>query len=235
VPEAVAPAGSPAPADEPAIAAEVFGPALGPVRAYAALLAGPAAERGLIGPREVGRLWTRHLLASAVISELVPTGVRLVDLGSGAGLPGLVLALARPDLDVVLVERMARRVRFLTEALAELSLSNASVVAGTAEEVAGRVAGDVVVARALAPLAALLPLAVPLCVAGGRILAVKGARVAEEIAAATAVIQRLHLAPPEICRAGVGVVDPPVTVVRVSVPQRRPAEPRRPPSRRSRR
>src|SRR5882757_1755602 len=143
---------------------------------FAELLAAVGIERGLIGPREVDRLWDRHLLNSAVVGEYLPHGARVVDVGSGAGLPGIPLCLARPDLDVTMLEPMARRVAWLNEVVDTLSLS-ARVVRGRAEEPAikQQLAGaDVVTARAVAPLARLWTWSAPLLRQGGRLVALKG-------------------------------------------------------------
>jgi 16S rRNA (guanine527-N7)-methyltransferase len=136
----------------PPQAEQVFGPVTAAAEHYARLLAGPAVTRGLIGPREVPRLWERHLLNSAAIAELVPHPCSLVDLGSGAGLPGIVLALLLPDVTVTLLEPMLRRVTFLEECVHALGLENAQVRRGRAEDLAGRLSADVVTARAVAPL-----------------------------------------------------------------------------------
>src|SRR5262249_42996662 len=141
-------------------------------------------ERGLIGPREVDRLWERHLLNSAVIAPLIPSGARMVDLGSGAGLPGIPLAIVRPSLDVTLLESMARRVEWLEYVTATLGL-DVTVVRGRAEEPASmrRVGGaDVVVARAVAPLAKLCEWSLPLLGDGGSLIAMKGSSAADEVA-----------------------------------------------------
>ncbi|HEX4470680.1 MAG TPA: 16S rRNA (guanine(527)-N(7))-methyltransferase RsmG [Nocardioides sp.] len=147
---------------------------------YAELLATEGVLRGLIGPREVPRLWDRHLLNCALVGPLVPEGASVADLGSGAGLPGLVLAIARPDLRVSLIEPMARRVAFLEEACAELGLGSVEVVRGRAEECRSRF--DVVTARALAALPKLLGWGMPLVAEGGQLLAMKGSSAAAEIA-----------------------------------------------------
>src|SRR3954447_14587324 len=140
----------------PAPAAKVFGSRLPLAVRYAELLGTVAVERGLIGPREGGRIWSRHLLNSAVVEDLVPIDARVVDVGSGAGLPGLALALARPDLQVALVEPLLRRTEFLTEAVRALELADrVRVVRGRAEDGATRLAvggAAIVVARAVAPL-----------------------------------------------------------------------------------
>ena len=161
--------------------AEVFGSALPQLEAYADLLAGPGTERGLLGPREVPRLWERHLLNCAGLSELIADGEVVLDLGSGAGLPGLVLALQRPDVQVVLVESLQRRADFLVEAVAALGLRNTLVRRARAEELSLQV--DVVTARAVAPLDKLAGWALPLLRPKGRLLALKGEKAAEELAA----------------------------------------------------
>jgi 16S rRNA (guanine527-N7)-methyltransferase len=174
---------------------------------FAALLAGPGVERGLIGPREAPRLWERHLLNCAGLATLIPEGATVADLGSGAGLPGLVLALVRPDCDVTLVEPLLRRTTFLTEAVEELGLSNVEVVRGRAEELHGRAEFDVVTARALAPLERLLGWAMPLVAPGGELLAMKGSSAAEEIAAAGPVLTRLGCGDPrQVAVSGTTVV-----------------------------
>jgi 16S rRNA (guanine527-N7)-methyltransferase len=170
----------------PAEAAAVFGPALDRAAAYARLLATDGTVRGLIGPREVSRLWDRHLLNSAAIATLVPADARVVDVGSGAGLPGIPLALARPDLAITLLEPLARRVAFLTECVERLGLEQVTVVRGRAEEgpVRRELGGaDVVTARAVAPLDRLAGWCLPLLRPGGQLLALKGSTAAEELAA----------------------------------------------------
>jgi 16S rRNA (guanine527-N7)-methyltransferase len=198
----------------PPAAAEIFGTALPQALRYARLLAGPAAERGLIGPEETGRIWTRHLLNCAAVAELVPHPAAVVDLGSGAGLPGIVLAMLLPDIEVTLLEPMARRVAFLTECVAELNLGNAVVRRGRAEDMAGRLAADVVVARAVAPLDRLAVLAAGLARPGGLVLAMKGAGAADEMTRAQSAFRRLGVRDIELVEAGSGKVEPAVTVVR---------------------
>jgi 16S rRNA (guanine527-N7)-methyltransferase len=184
---------------------------------YAELLATDGVVRGLIGPREAPRLWDRHLVNCAVVAELVPNASSVIDVGSGAGLPGIVLAIARPDLTVALVESLARRVAFLAEAIAALGLSGGvSVVHARAEESVGRLApADVVTARAVAPLDRLAAWCLPLAAVGGRLLALKGSSAAEEVAEHRAVVARLGGSAPVLRRCGVGLVDPPTTVVEV--------------------
>jgi 16S rRNA (guanine527-N7)-methyltransferase len=157
---------------------------------YAALLATKGVSRGLIGPREVPRLWDRHLLNCALIAPLVPEASRVVDIGSGAGLPGLVLAIARPDLQVTVVEPMARRVAFLEEAVAVLRLDSVTIARARAEEWAPASRFPVVTARAVAPLPTLLAWAMPLVADDGEVLAIKGSGAAAEIEAATSVLRR---------------------------------------------
>jgi 16S rRNA (guanine527-N7)-methyltransferase len=165
-------------------AAEVFGAALPQLEAYAALLAGPGTERGLLGPREVPRLWERHLLNCAGLSELITDGQVVLDLGSGAGLPGLVLALMRPDVQVVLVESLQRRATFLSETVESLGLRNTVVRRNRAEELHRKVEVDVVTARAVAPVDRLAGWAMPLLRPGGRLLAMKGEQAQAELDAA---------------------------------------------------
>ena len=159
-------------------------PARGGLERYADLLATAGVERGLIGPREAPRLWERHLVNCAVVAEpggLVPAGADVIDVGSGAGLPGLVWALVRPDLRVTLLEPLLRRATFLTEAVVALGLTNVQVERGRAEEC--RLRAGVVTARAVAPLDRLLRWCLPLVRPGGALLALKGSSVADEIAA----------------------------------------------------
>jgi 16S rRNA (guanine527-N7)-methyltransferase len=156
--------------------------ALPGLTAYAALLADAGVVRGLIGPREVPRLWDRHLLNSLAVEPLVPAGARVADVGSGAGLPGLAVALARPDLAVDLIEPLLRRTVFLGEAVDALGLADRVRVVRARAEEAERGAYDVVLARAVAPLATLAAWCLPLLRPGGALLALKGDRAAEELA-----------------------------------------------------
>jgi len=175
----------------PPAAVEVFGAALPQVEAYAALLAGPGTERGLLGPREVPRLWERHLLNCAALSSLVEDGQVVLDLGSGAGLPGLVLALQRPDVQVVLVESLQRRAQFLTECVEALGLRNTLVRRARAEELHGKLEVDVVTARAVAPVDRLAQWSLPLLRPGGRLIAIKGEQALAELEVARPVLARL--------------------------------------------
>lgn len=167
---------------EPAASA-IFGPRLGLARRYAEALAGPGVERGLVGPREVGRLWDRHLLNCAVIGELLERGDRVVDIGSGAGLPGVPLAIARPDLQVVLLEPLLRRTEFLREMVTDLGVA-VEIVRGRAEEswVQDQLGGsDAAVSRAVAALDKLTKWSMPLIRPNGRMLAIKGERAHDEV------------------------------------------------------
>jgi 16S rRNA (guanine527-N7)-methyltransferase len=182
--------GAEQPADM-AAAAAVFGEAFPRALRYAELLAGPGVERGIVGPAEADRIWDRHLLNCAAIARLVPLKASVVDVGSGAGLPGIVLALLLPGARVTLVESLARRVSFLEECVADLGLANVDVVRGRAEELAGQLAADVVTARAVAPLDKLAGLCLGLLRPGGRVLAIKGASAEAELARARPALARL--------------------------------------------
>jgi 16S rRNA (guanine527-N7)-methyltransferase len=199
----------------PSAAAEVFGEALEKARQFATLLATEGVTRGLIGPRETSRLWDRHLLNCAVVAELLPDSGELVDIGSGAGLPGIVLALMKPKLDVILLEPMLRRVSFLQECTQSLGMKNASVVRGRAEELSGKFRADVVTARAVASLDKLAGWAAGLLRPDGTILAIKGQSAEEEIVAAQPVLSRLGARTTEILHVGHDKVIPMTTVVRV--------------------
>lgn len=207
-------AGPPPP---PEAAADVFGDALGMACEFAELLATEGVTRGLIGPRETARLWDRHLLNCGVVAELLPDDGQLVDIGSGAGLPGVVLAMLRPQLDVVLLESMLRRVAFLQECVDSLGIENASVVRARAEEYSGKARADVVTARAVAPLDRLAGWATGLLRPGGEILAIKGESAEEELAAARPVLSRLGARSAEILHVGHDKVVPATTVVRVVI------------------
>ena len=197
----------------PASAADVFGPARPTALAYAGILATRGVQQGLLGPREVPRLWDRHLLNCAVVADLIEQRRgTLLDLGSGAGLPGLVLAMVLPDVTVTLLEPMERRCRFLAECVTELGLANVSVLRGRAEDVTLRT--DVVTARAVAPLPRLAELALGVVRPGGMVLAIKGRTAAEELRAAGPVLRRIGARDAQVVRAGQGKVVPATTVVR---------------------
>ena len=203
----------------PAQAAAVFGDRLDLAREFAALLATDATTRGLIGPREVGRLWDRHLLNCAVVADLIPPRVRVVDVGSGAGLPGLVLAIRRPDLRVDLVEPLQRRVIFLDEAVVRLGLGETvRVVRGRAEERATLAevgATEWVTARAVAPLDRLVGWCLPMLRPGGWLLALKGASAAAEVRAHQSAIHALGGRETSVVRCGDGLLAEPTVVVQI--------------------
>ena len=209
---------TPSASPPPETAATIFGDAMPAAVQFAELLAAVGIERGLIGPREVDRLWDRHLLNSAVVGEYLPHGARVVDVGSGAGLPGIPLCLARPDLDVTMLEPMARRVAWLNEVVDTLSLS-ARVVRGRAEEPAikQQLAGaDVVTARAVAPLARLWTWSAPLLRQGGRLVALKGESAEAEVERDGAEVRRAGGSMPDVGRCGVDVLEVPTTVIVVT-------------------
>jgi 16S rRNA (guanine527-N7)-methyltransferase len=203
----------------PEVAHAIFGSVAPKAEQYASLLAGPGVDRGLIGPNEIPRVWERHLLNCAVVADLVPSPCSLVDLGSGAGLPGIVLALLLPDAEITLLEPMAKRATFLEECVSELDLGNVGVRRARAEELRGTAMADVVTARAVAPLGRLAMLAVGLLRPGGIVLAIKGAKAAQEIDAACDALTRLGVQDVEVLLAGSGKVDPAATVVRLTAGQ----------------
>ena len=219
--------------DIAARAQDFLGEGFGRVSAFADALAAEGVLRGLIGPRELPRLWERHLLNSAALLPYLPSTGTVVDVGSGAGLPGVVIACARPDLRVVLVEPMERRALWLTEVAESIGLPGVEVVQRRAEELHGRLTADVVTARAVAPLDRLMSWCFPLVGDHGSLVAMKGSRAQEEATAASALIERLGGAPPEVLSAGTIPGVTPTTVVRVvRVRPARPAPPGRRPKRR---
>src|SRR6478735_6373583 len=177
---------------------------LGLAERYAELLAGEGVVRGLIGPREAPRLWDRHLVNCALLGELIAEGSSVCDIGSGAGLPGLVLAIARADLTVTLVEPLLRRTTFLEEVAASLHLENVEVVRGRADALHGSRTFDVVTSRAVAPLERLLGWSMPLVAPSGALVAMKGSSVAEEIDTAREELARWGCAEPEVVELGAG-------------------------------
>ncbi|MEU9874745.1 16S rRNA (guanine(527)-N(7))-methyltransferase RsmG [Streptomyces phaeochromogenes] len=202
----------------PEQARAVFGDRFADAVRYAELLADAGVQRGLIGPREVPRLWERHLLNCAVLSEVVPENVTVCDVGSGAGLPGIPLALVRPDLKITLLEPLLRRTNFLTEVVELLGLDHVTVVRGRAEEVLGTLLPvHVVTARAVAPLDRLAAWGVPLLRSYGEMLLLKGDTAEEEVKNAGAALSKLGAVDISVLHVGEGVVDPLATVVRVEV------------------
>lgn len=190
---------------EPAVAAELFGANLDRGRAFANALARHGEELGLIGPLELPRLWTRHILNSALVAPLLRSG-RVGDVGSGAGLPGLVLAIMRPDVSFTLIEPMERRVAWLERQARELDLSNVEVVRARAEEVSPKAALDQVTARAVSALRTLVPLTAPLVRPGGELVLMKGAGVDGEVQAAEKAIRKYRLRNAEVLVLGEGLV-----------------------------
>ncbi|MFL6060343.1 MAG: 16S rRNA (guanine(527)-N(7))-methyltransferase RsmG [Marmoricola sp.] len=193
----------------------MFSDALPTAERYAELLATEGIVRGLIGPREVPRLWDRHLLNCAVVTDAVKQRSSVCDIGSGAGLPGLVMAIRRPDLRVTLVEPLLRRTTFLEEVVGELGLTNVRIRRGRAEELHGVATFDVVTSRAVAPLDRLSRWSLPLVRSGGSFLAMKGSSAEAEIAAATKVISKEKGEVQGVIELGQGLVDPLVRVVHV--------------------
>jgi len=208
------PAG-PAVPPPPDIARAIFGVRQDLAQRYAELLAGTGVEWGLLGPREIDRLWDRHLLNCGAVAELLEPGERVADIGSGAGLPGLALVIAKPGLDVVLVESMLRRSEFLRMAVTELGL-DVDVVRGRAEDAAVRqsIGGcDAVVSRAVAPLDKLTRWSMALLRPGGRMLAIKGERAPDELREYRRVMISLGAADARVVECGVKYLSPPTTVV----------------------
>jgi len=179
------------------------------------MLATDGVERGLVGPREVPRLWERHLLNCGVIAGLVPGDAEVVDVGSGAGLPGVVIAMLRPELHMTLLEPLLRRTVFLSECAAGLGLANVTVCRGRAEDLAGVLHADVAISRAVAPLGRLAELSAGVIRPGGTILAVKGQQAQAELDQAGPVLRRLGVRSSEVLQAGHGIVEPPATVIRI--------------------
>ncbi|MFC0680357.1 16S rRNA (guanine(527)-N(7))-methyltransferase RsmG [Lysobacter korlensis] len=201
---------------EPAAATQLFGNSIELARRFTDDLARYGEELGLIGPVELPRLWSRHVLNSALLAALLRPG-RVGDVGSGAGLPGLVLAIARPDVDFVLIEPMERRVDWLLTERDRLGLTNVEVVRARAEEAQLEQPLDQVTARAVSALSRLIPWCAPLVRPGGDLLFLKGARVADEVAAASKVIKKWHLKDVEILELGEGLVPETTRVFRARV------------------
>jgi 16S rRNA (guanine527-N7)-methyltransferase len=199
----------------PAAAAIAFGSRLAAASHYARLLATDGVTRGLLGPREVPRLWERHLLNCAAVAELIAPGSTVIDVGSGAGLPGIPLALARPDLDIELLDPLLRRAVFLEEVVDALALDRVRVVRGRAEDARAGPGVDVVTARAVAPLSRLAAWCLPLLRPGGSLIALKGSQAPAELDAAAGDLRRLGAVEWGVESCGHDLVDPPTTVVRV--------------------
>jgi 16S rRNA (guanine527-N7)-methyltransferase len=200
---------------EPAVAGQIFGDRLDVARAFTVALAQQGEQRGLIGPMELPRLWTRHILNSAIAAPLFHG--KVADIGSGAGLPGLVLAIARPDVQWTLVEPMERRVTWLTEQVSALGLENVEILRARAEDVRRPQAFDVVTARAVSALRTLLPLTAPLVRDGGELTLLKGMNAANEIDAAQKQIKKYKLSDVRVEILGEGVLPEITRVVRAVV------------------
>lgn len=198
---------------EPAAAKAIFGDQIDKARGYARLLAEDSDELGLLGPRELDRLWSRHILNSAVVAELIEPGDKVADVGSGAGLPGIPMAIAQPEAEFVLIEPMERRSNWLQKVVLELDLRNVQVLRARAEEVKIH-DFSVVTARAVASLDKLLKLCVPLLKSGGSVIALKGSKASEEIAAATKLQKKLGIKSFEILVCGEKFLAEPTSVVK---------------------
>lgn len=202
---------------EPAAAAELAGDRIDVLRAFAADLAARGEELGLIGPLELPRLWTRHLLNSAVLAPLIQPGTRVADIGTGGGMPGLVLGIIRPDVEFYLVEPMERRCAWLGEQIDRLGLTNTHVKRGRAEEFHGAFEADYVTARAVTALRKLVPLTAPLLREEGELLFLKGAAIHEEIEAAQKVLRKFKLRDIEVAELGADQLSETTRVFRARV------------------
>jgi 16S rRNA (guanine527-N7)-methyltransferase len=200
---------------EPAAAAQIFGPRIDLARRFTQALGDHGEERGLIGPLEPPRLWTRHILNSAVTAPLFSG--RVGDVGSGAGLPGLVLAIARPDVEWILIEPMERRVAWLSEQVSALGLDNVEVVRARAEDWRRGPVLDAVTARAVSALRTLVPLTAPLVRDGGELILLKGANAALEIDGAEKTLRKYRLSNVRVEVVGEGLLEEPTRVVRATV------------------
>lgn len=201
---------------EPAVAADLFGDQLDVGRAFARNLADQGELRGLIGPLELPRLWSRHILNCAIVAPLLRPGL-VGDVGSGAGLPGLVLAIARPDVSFVLIEPMERRVAWLNDQVTTLGLTNTTVLRARAEDVRLEQRLDQVTARAVSAFRTLIPLTAPLVRPGGEMVLMKGAGARAEIEAAAKAIRTYRLSNVEVITLGQGVLHEVTRVIRATV------------------
>lgn len=201
---------------EPTAAAVLFGDRIELARQFTAALGAQGEERGLIGPLELPRLWSRHILNCAVVAPLLKPGT-VGDVGSGAGLPGLVLAIARPDVSFVLIEPMERRVTWLNEQIGELGLSNVSVLRARGEDALLTEPLDQVTARAVSAFRKLIPLTAPLLRRGGELVLMKGAAAAAEVDAAAQAIRKYRLRNVEVLALGEGILDEITRVIRATV------------------
>jgi 16S rRNA (guanine527-N7)-methyltransferase len=198
-------------------AESIFGDRLDLATRYVEHLATSGTERGLIGPREVPRLWSRHVLNCAVIESQIANGSHVADVGSGAGLPGLCLAIARPDLELTLIEPLERRVIWLQEVVDDLGLENVTIMRTRAELAVGLVNADVVTARAVSAMANLAGLTIPLLAGKGEVVAIKGRSAGEEIEKAAKIIRKLGGTKTSVVVVGEDLLEEPTTVVRIVV------------------
>lgn len=204
--------------EPPVVARDFFGDRFDLAEAYARSLATDGIVRGFIGPRELPRLWTRHVLNCAVIEEVFPRGKRVVDIGSGSGLPGIPLAIVRPDLHITLIEPLLKRSTYLKEITEKLGLDNVTVIRGRAEEKPVRKAAgnaDIVTSRAVAPLGKLAHWSIPLLAKGGVMLALKGSSLEEEIERDQDLIRVAGGGQPRIVETGLDVLDEPTILVEI--------------------
>jgi len=201
---------------EPAAAVAIFGDQIDQARSFAQTLANDSDELGLLGPRELDKLWSRHILNSAVVAELVRPGDKVADVGSGAGLPGIPMAIARPDAEFVLIEPMERRSSWMLEVVEDLGLKNVRILRSRAEDVTEQ-DFDIVTARAVAALDKLLKMCVPLLKPGGALIALKGSKAAEEIANAKKLEKKLGISSFEILVCGEKFLSEPTSVVKTTL------------------
>ncbi|WP_374008885.1 16S rRNA (guanine(527)-N(7))-methyltransferase RsmG [Leifsonia sp. LS-T14] len=201
---------------EPPVASKLFGDRIDEARAFTQNLVDQGEERGLIGPLELPRIWSRHVLNSAIVAPLLRSGI-VGDVGSGAGLPGLVLGIARPDVSFVLIEPMERRVAWLNEQVDELGLDNVSVIRARAEDVKLDAPLDQVTARAVSAFRKLLPLTAPLLRNGGELVLMKGAGASAEVEAAAKEIRKYEVHDVEVVTLGEGVLTEVTRVIRGTV------------------
>ena len=201
---------------EPAGAVAIFGDQIDQARSFAQALAGDSDELGLLGPRELDKLWSRHILNSAVVAELVRPGDKVADVGSGAGLPGIPMAIARPDAQFVLIEPMERRSTWMLEVVEDLGLKNVRVLRSRAEDVTEQ-DFDIVTARAVAALDKLLKMCVPLLKPRGALIALKGSKAAEEIANSKKLEKKLGISSFEILVCGEKFLPEPTSVVKTTL------------------
>jgi 16S rRNA (guanine527-N7)-methyltransferase len=201
---------------EPAAAVAIFGDQIDQARSFAQTLANDSDELGLLGPRELDKLWSRHILNSAVVAELVSPGDKVADVGSGAGLPGIPMAIARPGAEFVLIEPMERRSSWMLEVVEHLGLKNVRVLRSRAEDVTEQ-DFDIVTARAVAALDKLLKMCVPLLKPGGALIALKGSKAAEEITNSKKLEKKLGISSFEILVCGEKFLPEPTSVVKTTL------------------